>query len=151
MAIRDIFKLTRKTFFNPVAWIDYNALKEYNRTIFDVLRNLFTTPQPARQETFAAAMQRMKLTDKDVKSLIKTYLLYCYIFFGLGLVLFLYAFYLLFAYGTLTGWLLGIAASALFFSQSFRYHFWSMQMQKKKLGLTFAEWKSSLLGKKGSS
>lgn len=151
MAIRDIFKVTRKTFINPAGWIDYNALKEYNRTIWDVLRNLFTSPQPVREESFEAAMERLKLSEKDVKSIINNYQIYCYIFLALGLLLFLYAFYILFHHGSFTGWLLGLSASALFFSQAFRYSFWSLQMEKRKLGLTFAEWKNHVLGEKGTS
>lgn len=152
MAIRDIFKISRKTFFDPAGWLDYESLKYQNQTIWVVLKNLFTRPRPQREETFNAAMKRLKLSEEDVQYGAKNYRLFAIGFFLIGLLVFFYSFYLLFRHVTFFGWILGLAVSALFLAQAFKYDFWSLQMRRRKLGLTFADWKKSVLGDdKGAS
>lgn len=151
MAIRDFFKLTRKTFLNPTGWLDYGTLVERNKTIWSSLKGLFIIPESTRKETFEEAMVRLNLTEEDVKSTEANYRVFALIFFILGLLVFFYSFYLVFAHGTLTGFLLGVSASGVFFSQAFKYDFWSFQMRRRKLGATFEEWKNSLLSDKGPS
>src|SRR5579885_1056091 len=146
MPIRDVFKITRKTFFNPAGWIDFDALKSQNQTIFSTIKALFSAPQPERQETFEEAMQRLGLTEEDVTKTARVYRWYAVVFFLLGFIAFVYAFYLLFGHYTITGWLLGLGASGLFLVQAFKYDFWSFQMRSRKLGLTVSEWTSSILG-----
>jgi intracellular multiplication protein IcmV len=151
MAIRDVFKISRKTFVNPAGWIDYDLLKSQNQTIWEVLRNLFSKPSPVKEESFSAAMKRLKLTEKDVREGATNYRIFAGIFFIFGLLLFFYTFYLLFHHGAFLGWILGLAASTLLFAQAFKYDFWSLQMRRRKLGITFKEWKESLLGGKDTS
>lgn len=151
MAIRDMLKINRKTFVDPTGWVDYENLKYRTRTIWDVLKNLFSTGAPERSETFAEAMQRMGLTEADIVRSQQNYRLYALIFLLCGLLVFFYSFYLLFAHYTFTGWLLGIAAAGVFFSQAFRFDFWALQLRKRKLGMTYAEWKDNLLSDKRSS
>lgn len=148
MAIRDLFKVSRKTFFNPSAWIDYRALRTHTSTIATVLSAEFTVPKPLREETFAQAMARLKLNESDVKSIARNYRLYALFFLMLGFLAFIYTFYILFRYWTLMGWILGMGVTALLLSQAFKYDFWSLQMRKRKLGLTFADWQNSVLGAK---
>lgn len=149
MALRDIFKISRKTFLNPSGWIDLEGLKQQNRTIWTILKNLFSPPTPIEKETFEQAMTRLRLTEEDVQSAKTTYRLYAIFFLSLGLIVILYAFYLLFHHGTFTGWVLAVASAALFLSQAFKYDFWAFQLRRRKLGATFEEWKNSLLGHKG--
>ena len=66
MAVRDIFKVSRKTFFNPTSWIDLEALIYQNKTIWSVLKGLFTKPAVERTETFEEAMKRQDMTEADV-------------------------------------------------------------------------------------
>jgi len=150
MAVRDVFKVSWKTFFNPAGWLDYEGLKSKNKTIFSTLKNLFSKPQPERQEKFEQAKKRLGLSDEDVKNLEARYRLYALFFFLLGVIVFAYAFFVLFAYTTITGWLLGLAAAAYSFSLAFKFDFWSFQMKKQKLGVTFNEWKRNILGDKGT-
>lgn len=150
MAVRDIFKISRKTFFNPTSWMAYNSLRAYTRNLYDVLRSLFTAPPaPIQTETFEQAMNRMGLTEEAIRETAQTYYWYAMFFATLGVLLVLFAFYLLFHHATFSGWLLALASSALFFAQAFRFHFWYFQIQRRKLGCTFAEWREAFLGKKG--
>jgi len=151
MAIRDIFKISRKTFFNPTAWIGYEYLKTEHNTIKSTVKNLFVIDKPTRKETFAAAIKRLDLTEERVQQIATTYRIYAILFAVIGFVVFFYAFYLLFRYSSIPSWFLGLAASALFFSQAFRYDFWAFQMRRRKLGVTFKEWKQHILGGEGKS
>ncbi|HEX4044594.1 MAG TPA: hypothetical protein VHZ76_02890 [Gammaproteobacteria bacterium] len=152
MAILDIFKISRKTFFNPRGWLDYDSLKVQNRTIWQVIRANFSVAKPRREETFEAAVQRLKLNEADIHESIRQYHLYASLFLAIGLVVFIYSFYVLFLYAVLSGFLLGLVSAGLLLSQAFKYSFWACQMKKRRLGVTLMEWKRDLLGdKKGSA
>ncbi|HEU5281394.1 MAG TPA: hypothetical protein VFU82_05405 [Gammaproteobacteria bacterium] len=146
MAVRDIFKISRKTFLNPSGWLDLNGLIEQNKTIWSVLKNLFTKVEPTRQETFEQAMVRQGLAEADIPRLMSRFALYVWLFLGCGLAAFAYAFYLLFAHHLFLGWLLSMSVSAFFATQAFRYDFWGLQLRRRTLGLSFADWKKSRLG-----
>ena len=148
MGIRDIVKITRKTFFNPSAWIDLSFLAFMQRTIVDVVKNLFQVETPDRTETFEQAMERLKLTEDQVQFGATNFRIYALIFLLLGILVFFYTFYILFKYKAYFAWLLGMATSALFFSQAFKYDFWSLQMRKRTLGITGREWLDYVLGVK---
>ena len=146
MAVKDILKVNRKTFFNPSAWMNYDYLKYQTGTLWDIIKAIITPAAPDREETFEQAIERIGITEEDVKSIADNYRAYAFGFFLFGLMALIYAFYLLFIHVRFTGWMLGIATSALFFVQAFRYDFWSFQMRRRKLGATFAEWKQSIWG-----
>ncbi|MFZ2314935.1 MAG: type IVB secretion system protein IcmV [Gammaproteobacteria bacterium] len=141
MAIKDVLKVSRKTFFNPSGWIDAEAIKNNNSAIFTVLKNLFRKDKPVREETFEQAMERMGVTEAEVNGIEVNYRTYSLIFLVCGFLVFGYSLYLLFSLHTFSGWLLATAAMALFFAQAFRYDFWAFQIKQRKLGCTFAEWK----------
>lgn len=149
MAIRQVFSVSRKTFFNPSAWFNFSAFKAQNKTIRDVLTGMVTVPTPEREETFEAAMERQGLSEVDIHTAENSYRWYARGFLVLGTLVFFFAFYLLFRYGTFQGWLLAIAASTLLFGQVFKYDFWAFQIKKRQLGCTFAEWKHSRLSGQG--
>lgn len=146
MPVPKLFKVTRKTFLDPAGWLDLDTLKNQNRTIFQTIKNIFSVNKPLREETFEEAVERLQLTEEDIQYSFKTYKQYAIWFSVLGLLVFLYAFYLIFRYSSITGWLLGIATSALLFSQAFKYDFWAFQIKSRKLGKTFDEWKQNILG-----
>jgi intracellular multiplication protein IcmV len=140
MAVKDIFKVSRKTFFNPSAWLGVNELTAYNRVIGDTLKTTFTPDKAQRKESFEQALKRLNLTEEDVQLRAKRYRLYSWIFAGFGLVLFLASFYYLFAYHTFAGWCLAMMSAVLFAANAFRFDFWYFQIKHRKLGCTFNEW-----------
>lgn len=146
MAIRDIFKVTRKTFFNPAAWIDYTNLRNQTLMIYGVIRTIFTPEKPTRTETFEEAMKRFKLHEKDIDEMATNYRVYAGVLFLLGITSILYCFYLLFHHVLVLGCLMGICVSMLFFAQAFRYDFWAFQLRQRRLGCTFNEWKAQWFG-----
>lgn len=142
MALRDLFKVSGKTFFNPKAWIDYDNVKAYNIVMFDTLRNLFAPIEPGRKETFTEAMQRQGITEAGLVKLQRNYFITAMVFVFLALITTISGFYQLFSVGSFFGWIISLAATALFLAQAFRYHFWSFQIKHRKLGCTFDEWLS---------
>jgi intracellular multiplication protein IcmV len=148
MPISDIFKVSRKTFFNPAGWIDFENLHRVNKNLLGFFRGLFSVPQAGQKETFEEAIARLNLNEADLHSLLKKFRDFSLIFLFFGLIAFMYAFYLLFSHA-FSDFLLGIAVSALFFSQAFRYDFWVFQIKSRKLGASFAEWKNHFLNGKG--
>lgn len=141
MAIWQIFKVNRKTFFNPKAWLDVDQFKESNRTIVDSVRGLFTTETPERTETFEEAMVRLGLSEHDIDDARQNYQAFTWFFVALGVCVIIFGFYLLFFHHTISGFCLAMSAAALFFGQAYRYSFWHFQIKNKKLGCTFEEWR----------
>ncbi len=145
MAIRDAFKVSFKTFFNPRAWLGYDSLKEQTRTIKTILKTATTVQKPETAESFDEAMQRLDMTENDVRVTSRIYLCYTFIFLVLAVLDFIYGCYLLFHHGTFLGMVLALAVCALLLAQAFRYHFWYFQIKSRRLGCTIQEWRQSLL------
>ena len=141
-----------KTFL-PIGWLygEYVDLKNFNKSMLDAIKRLFIKEAPERKESFEQAMTRLNLTNDDVIRTARNYRWYAIIFLLLGIILFSYAFYLLFAYFSITGWLLALGATTLCLTYAFRFDFWAYQMRMRKLGVTANEWLQSILGGKGSS
>lgn len=140
MAVKDIFKISRKTFFNPSGWLGYNELKAYNKIIWANVKGLFIPAKPDRTETFEEAMQRLDLTEGNIQQTAKQYLIYAIFFVIIAGIAFATGFFLLIAYGTFSGWMLATASTAILLTQAFRFHFWHFQIKHRKLGCTFDEW-----------
>lgn len=151
MAIRDIFKFSRKTFVNPSGWMDYEFLKGQTTNIYSVLRGLFTSTQPELEETFEQALERMHLNEADADSVRHSYRRYALFFLLIAMGCFVYSFYLLFAYHAIFEWILGLAITGLFLAKAFQFDFWAYQIKRRKLGATFNEWFDALFGGKGGS
>jgi len=90
MAVRDIFKVSRKTFVNPSAWLNFGILRDENKTLFTVLKDMTVPPKAARVETFEQAMQRLNLEQTDLKEAALNYFVFAIFFLILagGSVLF---------------------------------------------------------------
>lgn len=142
MAIRDVFKVNRKTFFNPRAWLGYDVVKSQSLFLYDLIKQIFVKPTPPENvETFEESMQRQNLTEEDIQEAGKTYFSYAILFLILGMISFIFGFYLLILHHTFYGWILSLSVTGLFLVQAFRFHFWYFQIKFRKLGCTFAEWK----------
>lgn len=146
MAIRDIFKFSKKTFFDPASWLDFSGLKAQTVYIKTALKELYKKPTPGKPEAFSSAKKRLHLSDEALSKMSQNYQSWAFIFCLLGACLFFYSFYLLFTF-VIHGFLLGVAVSALFLSQAFKYDFWAMQIKRRQLGLSFADWKAYRFGK----
>lgn len=151
MALKDIFKISRRTFFNPAGWIGYESVRGTTVSIWDNIRSLFFPAGPERTETFEESVQRQALTEDDLRITQSRYLLFAYLFLSLGLLAFIFSFYYLVHFKTFAGFLLAIATAALFLSQAIRYHFWFFQIKNRKLGCTFQEWWQGKVSQSGNT
>jgi intracellular multiplication protein IcmV len=147
MAIRDVFKVSRKTFFNPRAWLGYDSIKDQTRTISSFIKDAATVQQPEHKETFEQALQRLNLNEETIKVAARNYYYYALFFLALAILDFLYGFYLLFSEGSILGFILALAVCALLLAQAFRNHFWYFQIKSRRLGCTFQEWRDAIMGK----
>jgi intracellular multiplication protein IcmV len=151
MALRDVFKISFKTFFNPSGWFGYARVKGGMVDTWTIMKGLFVVAEPERTETYAEALNRHGLTEASAEELRKDYLLYAFLLLLISVVSVGFGIYLFYANKSFTGMLLGIAVACLFSAQAFRYHFWSFQIKQRKLGCTFQEWRDALFGyNKGS-
>lgn len=148
MPLPKVLKVTRKTFFDPTSWIGYDDLKAQNKTLFQIIFSLFVIPKAEKSETFEEAMQRFNISLPQADSIASRYKRYAILFVVAGLATLSFAVYLLFFPVILTGFLLGIATAALLLVQAFKYDFWAFQIRHRKLGCTFAEWKSGKVDNK---
>lgn len=146
MAIKDIFKISRKTFFDPGAWLGLNQLISYTHVITSTLKTTFTPDKATHTETFEQALGRLKVTAEDLHHISTRYRGYALFFAALSFISFVIGFYYLFAYHTVSGWFLAMAVAMLFGANAFRYDFWYFQITHRKLGCTVAEWWSGKLG-----
>lgn len=140
MAIKDVFKISRKTFFNPRGWLGYDLLKANTKIAWSIISDQFVPAKSLRTETFEQAVERQKLTTEDLQKLAANYLYYAIVFVVLGLAVIGLGFYLLFSHGSFVDLVLALASSSLFFVNAFRYDFWRFQIKQRKLGCTVAEW-----------
>jgi len=148
MAVKDVFKVSRKTFVNPRAWVGYDNIKDNTRTIKTMVTDAMTVRKPERTETFEEALERMDINEKDLPSIQTTYLSYAIFFVFLAVLDLGYGIYLLFYHHAFLGLILSLAVCALLLAQAFRNHFWYFQIKERKLGCTFEEWRDNLLGKR---
>lgn len=148
--IRKALKITRKTFFDPKGWLDWNFLKTETTSLYGAARTTFEIPKEGQAETFDEAMIRLGLTDADVQRIYSRYRKFAFFFLFLSVILFMYGFFLLFSLGPFSGWILALAVCALFLSQAFRFDFWAFQIRNHKLGATIDEWKRFYLGESKS-
>ncbi len=146
MAIKDVFKISRKTFFNPAAWLGLNELSAYNRVIGSTLKTTFTKDEAHRTETFEQALKRLNVSEAEIQENAKRYKAYALFFLALSLLTFLVGFYYLFEFGTFSGWVLAMSVTLLFGAHAFRFDFWHFQIKHRKLGCTVQEWWRGQIG-----
>jgi len=144
MAIKDIFKISRKTFFAPGDWLGYKFVKTQSLYVWSfviaLISPLFSPIQPEHQETFEEAMRRLNLTEENIQSAEKQYFLMALCFGAVGFILGLFCIIFLFK-GFFAATLIAFGLTALIFAQAFKYHFWYFQIKHRKLGCTFEEWR----------
>jgi intracellular multiplication protein IcmV len=140
MAVRDAFKITRKTFFNPLGWLGYNELKNNSKIIWSTVKKIGEVEEPTRTETFEEATQRFELTEVEVKQISENYLMYAIILVILAAFAFGGGVVFLIAYGKFSAFILATACTAILLSYAISFHFWHFQIKHRKLGCTFAEW-----------
>lgn len=128
-----------KTVFNPRQWMNYDNVKESGENVTDMAKDLIKIRKSSRTETFDEAIQRLNLTEQDVEDKKSSLLLTSRIYFAIGVGLFLYTLFNVFAasvYGAIISGIMTFLALVLAYRDSFYY----FQMKQKRLGCSFKEW-----------
>lgn len=137
-----------KPLVNFPLWMGYQTLKDTTRSLVALIKGLFIPRKAKYKESFAEAMQRLNLSDADIKHQQKVFRISLAVFLIIALVVFSYTVYLLLE-GSFRGGALGFALTLLSLTVCFRYHFWLFQMKQRRLGCTLREWlRQGLLGVK---
>lgn len=149
--VKDAVKISRKTFFNPRAWLGYDLLKEHTQAVWALIKRVFIFEKPTEihDESFTEALKRLNLTEATVQRLGKSYFEYAMFFLITGIAAVVVAFaFLLHVY--ILDFFISLAVGFVLFAQAFKYHFWHFQIKHKKLGCTFAEWRQGKVTRGGS-
>lgn len=143
------FKSALKTMVDVPRWMGVAQLKNSWSVITQLAADIFLPKKSDKPpEDFDAALQRLHLTETQLAERHTEFKRLVLIFGGASILLWLYTFYLLFNASFLFASLAALASSFLL-AQTFRYHFWLFQLNKRKLGCSFTEWfHEGLLGKK---
>lgn len=127
-----------------------DQLTMYGRVIRYTAKDLFSRPTVSGvKETFEEAAQRFNLNEKDIEAQAKRFLLSAVFYLSFGSILLIYFIYLVFSDSSVLAILMSLVLSLVMFANSFREHFWYMQMKKRKVGCNFKDWTNFVLKRKG--
>ncbi|PCI37952.1 MAG: phosphoesterase [Thiotrichales bacterium] len=138
------FKTTKKVgkvFFNFQVgnWLGFKQIKSNAQEISDNAKRLLTPEQASHNETFANAVQRLKLSTVDLQQRYREFKRLCIFFVALAATVFSYSVYIA-VNGNFFGFLMGFSLTLYALTQAFKYHFWMFQIRTKKLGCSIKEW-----------
>lgn len=121
-------------------WIGTHNLKDGWGSITSGAKSVFTTSKAEVNETFEEALDRLNITEEDLKQRKKEFTK-LFIFYAIfALLLFIYALYLLVIKSNIGGTVLTTSLMLYCLVNVFRFHFWLYQINHKKLGCSISEW-----------
>lgn len=127
------------TFLNVPGWLGINSLKDPTKELIQQGKTIYSVPKGQHKETFEQAMQRLNLTEQDLKQR-KHYLQSQALLSGaMSLMVLIYCLYLIWnAFWLVSLITLGVLVLSLIrFCQA---RFWLTQIKKRRLGLSFKQW-----------
>ncbi len=124
---------------NVRAWIDYDRTRASLKYVTDGIKKLFVPQKPAKTENFQAAVERLNLSDADLKNRQHTLRRLSVFMVAIASLIFIYSGYHLIN-GHFSAAILSFIVMCLALILAFRYHFWYFQIKSRKLGCTFSEW-----------
>ena len=136
---RGFLRTMSRTFFDLPRWMSVKQYVEVNKTLYTKIQDSFRIAQAQREETFAAAMHRLQLSEQDLKERTAANQRGLTIMLVFIALLCFYGFYLIFS-GAVAGTLVILAVIALSAVRAFQYSFWNFQIKNKMLGCSFKDW-----------
>lgn len=137
-----------KRFVNFPKWMGATHLAGYAKAYSAMLGELITPKQAKHQETFEAALYRLRITEADLEERRQQLVWLFWLFSLITLGILGYSAYLwsqLYVRGGLVSLVVAIFAATLAFKQ----HFWLYQIKQRRLGCSWQEWLNyGLLGRK---
>lgn len=127
--------------FKVQDWIDAKYHKNFFTFIGNYSKSLFTkNPIITKQETFEEAIKRLNLSEEDLIKRKKEFSKLFSISLIVSVGLFSYTMFITIKYSNFYSFILGASVTAMSLANTFKYHFWLTQINKRKLGLSFQEW-----------
>lgn len=116
---------------------------------FSFAKKFFIPEQASTQESFQAALGRLKLNEADLAQRMKEFARLMWIWILLFLISIAYSIHLLLE-NSLRGFFPCLGVSVIILTQIFRYHFWIFQIKQRRLGCGFRDWLTAqfTIGKK---
>lgn len=122
-------------------WIDAKYHKNFFAFLGDYSKSLFSKDQIiTKQETFEEAIKRLNLSEEDLIKRKREFNKLFIISLTISIALFSYTMFITIKYSNLYSFILGASVTAMSLANTFKYHFWLTQINKRKLGLSFKEW-----------
>lgn len=133
-------KHTARRIFNFRRMADYDRVKNYTQYLSDLAKVYFVPSSSTTQNSFEDARAKLNLTDDDLQEKQRALRRLSMLMLILALLFLAYAIYQ-FIYGSYLGGIPSCTLCCIALALAFRYHFWAFQIQSRKLGCTFSEWR----------
>lgn len=120
-------------------WVDFDSLLGNAIGIKDIFTRLFVPQTPKHHENFDQAVKRLDLTPADIQKRMHSFKRLVITMLVISAIILIYTGYSL----TRAYWIASILSFTLFILTlvfAFRYHFWYVQMQQRRLGMSFRQW-----------
>jgi len=124
---------------NVSQWIGFRMISQSANSLVGIVKHLFIPAKAKRVESFAEAIQRLNLSEKDIQLRQMEFFRLAIIFLVVGTLIFFYMVWLAWSNSPIAA-VLAFIVSLITFIQGYRYHFWYFQTKHRKLGCSFREW-----------
>lgn len=129
--------------FDIWSWINLDYLKEVLLIITNTIKSLFIPAKAEIEEDFEQAVERLQISEQDLKAREKEFTKLMLIHMLFSIALFGYCMYLAITTGDWKGTLITFALTILSLIHAFKYHFWIYQIKNRKLGSSVKDWLNS--------
>lgn len=132
-----------KPLVNIPKWMSAKQITKDASYISQMAKQVFTPQKAEVEETFEEALQRLNLTEIDIRDRRKEFTRLSCFFLAVFVLLIGYVIYLVLDSTGEVSWraiLLSIVVCLIALVQFFRFHFWLYQIKKRKLGCGFKEY-----------
>ena len=135
-----------KSKFNFGRWMGVADLKHNAKSLKTLVQRMTSIQEPEHEETYHEALERLGLSDADVKKRQQQFFVMACVYGILALCVVAYGCHLLW-HDHLLSALMCLPILSVLLSFAFREHFWFTQLKHKRLGFTFREWLLTTIGR----
>lgn len=135
------FKNLFDKYFDYKAWVDLKRTQEISNYFLNIFKKFFI-PQKSSQivvRNLDDVIKEMGLTEDDVSKKLVTFKRMYRLMLVAALFFYVYSLYQL-IYGGILSVMVAVVIAFVCLTLAFRYHFWSFQIKKRKLGCSIKEW-----------
>ncbi|WP_119344957.1 hypothetical protein [Facilibium subflavum] len=133
-----MFKFTRTRKFLARA-IGVGLIKQQHQFIKETLKNTFVKKRADEQHSFED-LPGIGVDDKKLALALRHFIRLYRFFAVISVLLCIYFFYLLFIKSDYASSIVCFAVICVTLAQTFKNHYWTIQIKQKKLGLSLNEW-----------